>query len=83
MKLPARRKCQRILGVLPALVGLLNTLPIGNALQFRMCDATIFRDFAKQILTVDWLERPPKQALKIKAAGGELNILAIGHPAND
>jgi hypothetical protein len=65
------------------LVGLLDPLTLGNALDLGVCNSRVFRDLAKKILAVYRLQSPAEQAIERKATLRELNLLRVCYPPND
>jgi len=61
-------------------VYLLYTLPVRDSSDLRMSDPRVLRNLAEQILAVDWLQSPSKQAIEVKPSLRELYFLPVGHP---
>ena|SRR6516165_7615934 len=56
-------------------VYLLYTLPVRDSSDLRMSDPRVLRNLAEQILAVDWLQSPSKQAIEVKPSLRELYFL--------
>src|SRR3546814_131849 len=57
--------------------------PIVDARKFRMGDASVFRNFAKEILAIDGLKAAAKEPRKIEAETREFLFLNVRHFHDD
>src|SRR3546814_21090781 len=68
---------------LTVVIILFDLSPIVDARQFRMGDASVFRNFAKEILAIDGLKAAAKEPRKIEAETREFLFLNVRHFHDD